>query len=248
MRGALPIASTARGARHVINSYPSEDACGSLRREGLGVVAVSDGVSDPRCPHAARGAQLAVLAGIATAIDMWGRAAEAHLFGPRVVANWRRLVQDSDLGGPDVSQVNFAATLSVAISDDRDIMVARIGDGDLICSTGPEGHLLRPLTRAEPGASPETLAHPDASDAFEVLHLCSTDLDIRSTLICTDGFTAPFAEPDWDHIVASNLERLRASVPLSALVTAADGWTQDSGRVGGDDASVGLLVRRPPRT
>ena len=221
-----------------------EDASGRLEQPDLIAVAVADGVSDSRCPHSADGAKLAV----ATALDLLqqtnGGTAEPRTFCTDLVEGWHKAIRlrADEIGGEFHPQM-FATTLIFAARTLGRFVIGKIGDGDVFATVGVPARIVRPYP-PDHCAGPITLDHPDAPDAMGLVQL-TDDSEIRFVLIATDGYSGPFASDDWQAEVAGDLLTIIESGQSSSIGTSLHSWIAESARFGGDDASLGLIVREP---
>jgi hypothetical protein len=145
--------------------------------------------------------------------------------------------------GPELA---YAATLLVAVATPDRLLLVHLGDGDLLV-VGPDGVVGRPLP-ADPASvagTTSTLSQPDAVEASRgtVLDLATDPVDLL--LMATDGYGNAFADPGWPARVGRDLhDQLRDDGPPQVRGRLG-GWVADAASVGGDDATLALLVRAP---
>lgn len=235
------------------------------------VVAVSDGVGSRDCFRSDRGAQLAVACACAVGAEL---VAVPEPSGPgtpgdevavalaaEVVARWTAAVR-ADLAGapfrpeelegtsPDWADAGpllaYAATLLVAVATPERLLLVQLGDGDVLV-VGPGGVVARPVPDdpSSVAGTTSTLSQPDAVEAFRgtVLDLAADPVDL--VLMATDGYGNAFADPGWPGRVGRDVhDQLRDDGPADVRGRLGS-WVADAASVGGDDATLALVVRAP---
>ena len=233
------------------------------------VVAVSDGVGSRDCFRSDRGAQLAVAAACAAGAELLAVPEHSGPGTPApevaaalmadVVARWTAAVsadlaaapfRGDELQGtsPDWADAGpalaYAATLLVAVATPERLLLVQLGDGDVLV-VGPGGVVGRPLPPdpTSVAGTTSTLAQPDAVAASRgtVLEPAADPVDL--VLLATDGYGNAFADPGWPGRVGRDVhEQVRDDGPGQVRVRLGS-WVSDAASVGGDDASLALLVR-----
>jgi len=138
----------------------------------------------------------------------------------------------------------YAATLLVAIATPDRLLLAQLGDGDLLV-VDAAGDVTCPLP-ADPSSvagTTSTLMQPDAASVSRarLLDMASEPVDL--VLLATDGYGNAFADPDWAGRVGRDVrEQVHTDGTASVRGRIGD-WVTDAATVGGDDASLALLVR-----
>ncbi len=268
-RWAVVTAST-RGAAHEHTGRPNQDATGwrSLD-DGLLVVAVADGHGHFRHFRAERGSQLAIQAALSCGEALTRRlgaassTAELEPFGrdrlvPALVDEWRRLVS-ADLeehpfeedeeriaaAGPDPPVIAYGSTLLVALASDRFVLVAQIGDGDVV-SVWRDGRVTTPVP-GDPsldGRYTTSLCQPGAASSFRIAAIDAEGGAVRAVLLATDGFgNAQSADP-WPPAVGEDLAGMLDEHGTRWVADRLPTWTARcaSAEGSGDDTTVALLV------
>lgn len=242
------------GASHVRRGRGREDAH-LAHTSSLSFVALSDGHGSARCTRASRGAQLAVDAsaavlGAAVDVPVMREAVEA------IVDGWRRRCMEDLLRMPLTDEEReivsndhaigslllYGATLLVAVVGDSRVAVCKLGDGDILRLVA--GGTIEVLAGAE-GVLTETdsLCLPDAVDRTM---LKSWDAgDTRLVLVATDGFGSAFESSAWHAEVVRDVMEHIDEHGLADLEHTLGRWCEGPAEVGGDDVSIGLLVRSP---
>jgi hypothetical protein len=264
------LVASARGSLHARTGAPLQDAAGwwpgprparpgADRPPGV-VVAVSDGVGSRDCFRSDRGSRMAVAAACAvgTGFLVAGATPGDELMAA-IVARWTASVRADltaypvraeELEGASTAwddadpALAYAATLLVAVATPHRLLLAQLGDGDLL-AVDAAGHVTSPLP-SDPSSvagTTSTLMQPDAAavSRTRLLDLANEPVDV--VLLATDGYGNAFADPDWAARVGSDV-RAQVHTDGTASVRGRIGdWVTDAATVGGDDASLALLVR-----
>ena len=265
------LVASARGSLHARSGVPLQDAAGwwpgprpgrpGVDRAPGVVVAVSDGVGSRDCFRSDRGARMAVAAACAVGTGFLAAATEAGVaeLMAGIVARWTASVRADvtaypvraeELAGTSVTwdeadpALAYAATLLVAIATPDRLLLAQLGDGDLLV-VDPDGDVSSPLPPdpSSVAGTTSTLMQPDAAavSRTRLLDLASEPVDL--VLLATDGYGNAFADPDWTGRVGRDVhEQVHTDGTPSVRGRIGD-WVTDAATVGGDDASLALLVR-----
>ena len=265
------LVASARGSLHARSGVPLQDAAGwwpgprpgrpGVDRAPGVVVAVSDGVGSRDCFRSDRGARMAVSAACAVGTGFLAAATEAGVaeLMAGIVARWTASVRADvtaypvraeELAGTSVTwdeadpALAYAATLLVAIATPDRLLLAQLGDGDLLV-VDPDGDVSSPLPPdpSSVAGTTSTLMQPDAAavSRTRLLDLASEPVDL--VLLATDGYGNAFADPDWTGRVGRDVhEQVHTDGTPSVRGRIGD-WVTDAATVGGDDASLALLVR-----
>jgi serine/threonine protein phosphatase PrpC len=254
------VSASRRGSAHK-DGVPNQDAVALRRVErpdgDVWVVAVADGHGGARYVRSELGARVAVDVAVEVVSDaLAGRADPVTVVRevvPRIVDQWRTRVTtdarqrpftDAELVRGAGGVTAYGATLLVAVVGEHGVVVAQVGDGDVLVRS--HGFATRPVPGDERLVANETtsLCLDTAVDDFRYAVVPdSAEPDL--VLLATDGYGNSFAEADWWHGLVDDLA---ASVARSGFDRVADelpGWLEESARVGGDDVSAVLLVREP---
>lgn len=267
------LVSSARGAAHGATGLPNQDASAWRVLEGLGpplaVAAIADGHGHPRHFRAERGALLAVeqaCAGVerlAAQLPV-GRSGGAlaafarETLVPSVVEAWRRAVA-ADLAAsaftPDEEAIRaqaadepviaYGATLLLTALSERWVLVAQIGDGDVVALLA-DGRVETPVP-ADPtldGHYTTSLCQAAAIDSFRIAVIDRSTSPLLALLLATDGFGNAQASDPWPPAVGADLismlrtdgvEWVRGQLPI---------WTERCASTAGsgDDTTVVLAV------
>jgi Protein phosphatase 2C len=263
------LTASALGAAHLVTGQPIQDAVAARRIDaGSLVVAVGDGHGNQRHFRSARGSQLAVDIGcdaaarFATGLVQESTAdqIEEHArvdLVPDIVSRWREAVL-SDLAvapfsGPeqavrapgDTELIAYGSTLLLALVWRHWIVLAQIGDGDVV-AIRPDGGALRPVPDdpALDGHQTTSLCGLRPEDDFRVRAIDMREVPLLGLLIATDGYGNAQAADPWADAVSADLAKMigkhepwwfAEQLPTWASVCAsADG--------SGDDTTVALLI------
>jgi hypothetical protein len=265
----LALTATDRGAMHQMHGLPNQDAIAvrQIQQRGL-VAAVADGHGHHRHFRSARGSELAVaIAGQAAAelaerLDDFEAAGQIEAdvlstFVPAITDRWRAAARDDLAEQPftiaeeearafaDDVLIAYGTTLLLAITWRNWLVLAQIGDGDIVCIR-PDGQALLPVP-GDPsldGRQTTSLCGPRAEHEFRAAVVNTAITPLLGVLLATDGYgNAQEAEP-WPDAVSSDLaeligegqpERLAEQVPLWASHCA-------SAEGSGDDTTIALLI------
>jgi hypothetical protein len=265
------LVASARGSLHTRSGVPLQDAAGwwpgpRPGRPGAApapgvVVAVSDGVGSRDCFRSDRGARMAVAAACAVGTGFLTAPTEDGGAGlmAGIVARWTASVRadltaypvrgeeltDTSVAWDDADPaLAYAATLLVAVATPDRLLLAQLGDGDLLV-VDAAGDVTCPLPPdpSSVAGTTATLMQPDAAavSRTRLLDLANEPVDL--VLLATDGYGNAFADPDWTGRVGRDVrDQLRADGTTSVRGRIGD-WVTDAATVGGDDASLALLVR-----
>ena len=256
--------ATRTGSQHEDEGRASQDAVADLGNGELVAVAVADGHGDGAYHRSGVGADLAArLAAeiLATRTDPAADAAvlSSHLAtvaGPELVTRWSSAVAEhatahpwwGESAAPDTATVrrSYGTTVVALVGTRHAVGLLQVGDGDAVVVRA-DGSALRPLPD-----DPDLAGHVTTSlgqrDPAAALRTAAVELnrgDVRLAWVATDGFSASQVDrAGWWLQVSTQLvqrvgergpDRVRAQLP---------GWLAEPAAVGGDDTSLGLLVRR----
>jgi hypothetical protein len=267
--GWLALTATQRGAAHELNGLPNQDAVAVLQIEGDGLVAaVADGHGHHRHFRSRRGSELAVaIAGqageeLAARLDNFEAAGQIEsdvlaTLVPAVTSRWRAAVSEDLAEEPftiaeeearafgDDPLIAYGTTLLLAITWRNWLVLAQIGDGDIVCVL-PDGRALLavPGDPSLDGRQTTSLCGPRADQEFRAAAVNTAITPLLGVLIATDGFgNAQLAEP-WPDAVAGELAELIGDGGPEALAEQVPLWASHcaSGDGSGDDTTVALLI------
>jgi Protein phosphatase 2C len=262
------VTATERGAAHRAAGIPNQDAAevAALGQGGL-VAAVADGHGHRRHFRSARGARLAVAIAGQAARDLAGRpgglpgragAAEdlRRFLVPAIVTRWRDEVHRDVAAEPftaaeetvrrgDDETIPYGTTLLVAIGAGESLLLAQIGDGDIVCIR-PDGTALLPVP-GDPlldGRHTTSLCSPGAADSFRVAALDLAGSPVLGALLATDGYGNAQVAQVWESVVSAELAGLITAGPPSGLAARLPGWAAECASVDGsaDDTTLALLL------
>lgn len=248
------------GSAHTRKDQPREDSFAA----GVGTVtyiAVSDGHGSDRCSRAALGSRFAVET-VAASLDRSARLPDdpAAWFAG-IVRDWRERCMQHLLAEPPTSAERdvlatidprmgapliYGATLLVLAASGDQVAVCKLGDGEVMARY-PDGRVERLLTEiVGPGSETESLCMPDAADRA-VTRVWSVPTPRMGSVpfvgvLASDGFGAAFVDPDWHDSVLDDITNHVVRNGLANMSATLDDWCREPAEVGGDDASLALLV------
>jgi len=258
------VTATERGAAHRAAGLPNQDAV-EVRPLGGGMVAaVADGHGHSRHFRSARGARLAVSIACQAAADLAARpggppaAPEElrRLLVPDIVTRWRDAVHHDVTAEPftgaeeavrrgDDATVPYGTTLLVAIGTGERLLLAQIGDGDIVCIR-PDGTALLAVP-GDPlldGRHTTSLCSPGAGDSFRVAAVDLAGTAVLGALLATDGYGNAQVAQVWESVVSAELAGPIASRPLSWMASQLQAQAGQCASVDGsaDDTTLALLL------
>ena len=258
------VTATERGAAHRAAGLPNQDAV-EVRLLGGGMVAaVADGHGHARHFRSARGAQLAVSIACQAGHDLADRPGglpEApedlrRLLVPGIVTQWRDAVcrdvatkpftgaEEAVRRGDDIT-IPYGTTLLVAIGMGERLLLAQIGDGDIVC-VGPDGTALL-VVPGDPlldGRHTTSLCSVGAGDSFRVAAVDLAGTAVLGTLLATDGYGNAQVAQAWESVVSADLARLITTRPVSGMASQLQEQAGQCASVDGsaDDTTLALLL------
>ena len=266
--GWQAVTATERGAAHRAAGLPNQDAVAvhPVPPGGL-VAAVADGHGHSRHFRSARGARLAVSIACQAAREFAarpgglpgpGEAAEElrRVLVPGIVTRWREAVhrdvaaepftaaEDTVRRADDVT-IPYGTTLLLAIGLGERLLLAQIGDGDIVCIR-PDGTALLAVP-GDPlldGRHTTSLCSPDAAGSFRVAAVDLAGTAVLGALLATDGYGNAQVAQVWESVVSADLARLISTEPRSWLAGQLPLWAARCASVDGsaDDTTLALLI------
>jgi hypothetical protein len=258
------VTATERGAAHRAAGLPNQDAV-EVRPLGGGMVAaVADGHGHARHFRSARGARLAVSIACQAAADLAARpgglpAAPGdlrRLLVPDIVTRWRDAVHRDVAAEPftgaeesvrrgDDATIPYGTTLLVAIGTGERLLLAQIGDGDIVCIR-PDGTALLAVP-GDPlldGRHTTSLCSHGAGDSFRVAAVDLGGTAVLAALLATDGYGNAQVAQVWESVVSAELAGPIATRPLSWMASQLQAQAGQCASVDGsaDDTTLALLL------
>ena len=259
--------ATERGAAHRAAGIPNQDAVATIPLANGGMVAaVADGHGHSRHFRSARGAQLAVSIACQAARDLatrpgWpgpGQEEEElrRALAPGIVARWRDAVLADVAAEPftgpenavrrgDDATIPYGTTLLLAIGQGQRLLLAQIGDGDIV-GIGPAGTALRPVP-GDPmldGRRTTSLCSPRAAGSFRVAAASLAGTPLLGVLLATDGYGNAQVAQAWEAVVSADLAALIPAHPVPWLAGRLPEWASRCASLdgSGDDTTLALLL------
>jgi hypothetical protein len=262
------VTATERGAAHRAAGLPNQDAVAVLRLEHGGMAAaVADGHGHRRHFRSGRGAQLAVSIAGQAARDFAARpgglpgpgeaAGELRsVLVPDIVGRWRDAVHRDVAADPftgteeaarhgDDETIPYGTTLLMAVGMGEGLLLAQIGDGEIVCIR-PDGTALLPVP-PDPlldGRHTTSLCSYGAGAFFRVAAVDLAATPVLGALLATDGYGNAQAAQVWQSVASAELAGLITSRPASWLAGHLPEWAARSASVDGsaDDTTLALLL------
>ncbi len=258
------VTATERGAAHRAAGLPNQDAV-EVRPFGGGMVAaVADGHGHSRHFRSARGARLAVSIACEAAGELAGRPDGLpadpeelrRLLVPEIVTQWRDAVHRDVAAEPftaaeeavrrgDDATIPYGSTLLVAIGTGERLLLAQIGDGDIVCIR-PDGTALLAVP-GDPlldGRHTTSLCSHGAGDSFRVAAVDLAGTAVLGALLATDGYGNAQVAQVWESVVSAELAGPIATRPLSWMASQLQAQAGQCASVDGsaDDTTLALLL------
>jgi hypothetical protein len=264
----LALAATERGAAHVATGLPNQDAVAAFPIDGGAVAAVADGHGHRRHFRSDRGSRLAVAVAGEAAQELAGRLdglaagqieAEAEgVLVPALAGRWRAAVaQDveddpltaaeaaSQAATGDSAVIAYGSTLLLAVAWRQWLVLAQIGDGDIVAIRAGGGALLPvPIDPSLDGRQTTSLCEPRAADEFRVAVVNTVRTPLSAVMLATDGYGNAQPARPWADPFSADLAGLLAAHDPEWLASQLPRWAQRSAaRDGsGDDTTIALLL------
>lgn len=268
------LASSARGAAHDASGLPNQDAHASVGVKGVPAVvaAVADGHGHFRHFRSGRGAELAVAVACRCAAEHCpplaalgsGPEREAYarsILVPAIVGSWRDAVAADQAESPltpdeeavralahDDAVIAYGATLLVAVLAEHWVLVAQIGDGDVVALLG-DGTVEVPVP-GDPtldGQYTTSLCQESAIGSFRLALIDQVSTPLLALMAATDGFGNAQASDPWPPAVGADIVSMLRSHGSAWVGDQLPAWVERcaSKEGSGDDTTVVLVVRRP---
>jgi hypothetical protein len=268
------LASSARGAAHDASGLPNQDAHASLAVEGVPavVVAVADGHGHFRHFRSGRGAELAVAVACRCAAEQGqplaalGSGAEREAYArstlvPAIVEAWLDAVAADWAESPftrdeeavrvvatDDPVIAYGATLLVAVLAEGWVLLAQIGDGDVVALRA-DGTVEVPVP-GDPtldGHYTTSLCQESAIGSFRLAAIDQVATPLLALLVATDGYGNAQASDPWPPAVGADIVSMLRAHGGAWVGDQLGAWVERcaSKEGSGDDTTVVLVVRRP---
>lgn len=261
-----------RGVAHIQTGLPNQDSVASVVSHGrsTAIAAISDGHGGARYVRSDIGSQLAVsiacrriehwLTGNATRgwSDQVGELVTefTQRVLPEIVNEWRQAVladvhdrpftnDEQGRSGVDLASdviIAYGATLLIAIATNDAVVLAQLGDGDIIvvrdsvveCPIADDPRLV--------GGATTSLCLDTALEDFRVVHLAACDT-VDLVVLSTDGYSNSFVSERWEHEVGPDLLAQVRNLGFAESERRLPEWLAASSKASGDDTTMALLHR-----
>src|SRR6516162_7925144 len=175
---------------------------------------------------------------------------------PGIVARWRDAVladvaaepftgqEDAVRRGDDVT-IPYGATLLLAVGLGERLLLAQIGDGDIL-GIGPDGTAVLPVP-GDPlldGRHTTSLCSPRAAGSFRVAAAGLAGTPLLGVLLATDGYGNAQVARAWEAAVSADLAGLISAHPASWLASKLPEWAARCASLdgSGDDTTLALML------
>ena len=250
-----------RGARHLADGLPCQDAVRVYQDDRLVILTVADGHGDPKHARSDEGARIAVEVAAAILRELGALLLaeqdtrnpleiqanlKRHLPG-RIGWEWNRRVRahaghgDQDGAWHEAVQL-YGCTLLAALFTDKLGVFVQLGDGDiLVVEDGGEARCIFPLHDDIYGSVTHSLCQPGAVDYSRVR--CERQAAPRLALLASDGVRDCLLEQPEAFLGVGTW--LLGRVERQGWAAAREGlpaWLADLTRLGnGDDVTIGAV-------
>ena len=266
------LTATRRGAQHDTLGLPNQDAVAWCEiGPRAAAVAVADGHGHHRHFRSARGSQMAVTeacqaileftAGISGLVDSDEAEQQIHeVLVPAITERWRQAVSDDLVISPitpeeeslraagDDAMIAYGTTLLVAAVWGDWLLMAQIGDGDILGIRSGAGALLPvPGDPLLDGRHTTSLCSPGAEGLFRAAAVNTADTELLAVMLATDGYGNAQATEEWEDAVSTDLAKLIGTHPPEWLASQLPVWAARCASADGsaDDTTIALLLAPP---
>ena len=176
---------------------------------------------------------------------------------PGITARWREAVREDLTAEPitpeeersrspgDDPVIAYGTTLLVAAVWGEWLLLAQIGDGDII-SIGPDGGVLLPVP-GDPlldGRHTTSLCSPGAELSFRAAALSTALTPLLGLMLATDGYANAQASDAWEDVASAGLAGLIGAHPPGWVASQLPVWVARCASLdgSGDDTTIALLL------
>ncbi|HEV2371438.1 MAG TPA: protein phosphatase 2C domain-containing protein [Streptosporangiaceae bacterium] len=263
------LTATQRGVAHDAVGLPNQDAVAVRWLGGQGVVvAVADGHGHWRHFRSDRGSRLAVAAAcdeiaqrtawLAGLTDVQQARDQVHeVLVPAILARWREAVRADVKADPltaeeevrqppgDDITIAYGTTLLVAVVWESRLVLAQVGDGDIIGIRVSGAPLLAvPADPLLDGRYTTSMCSPGAAQAFRAAAVDLSATPLLGVVLATDGYANAQAAEGWQAAVTACLAEVITEYPTPWLVEQLPQWASRCASAEGsaDDTTIALLL------
>jgi hypothetical protein len=176
---------------------------------------------------------------------------------PAITGRWREAVhgdleaepftpEEEQLRAPgDDETIAYGTTLLVAAVWGDWLLLAQIGDGDILGIRRGEGALLPvPGDPSLDGRHTTSLCSPGAEGLFRVVAVNTADTPLLAVMLATDGYGNAQATEAWEDAVNADLAGLIGTHPAGWLAGQLPAWAARCASADGsaDDTTIALLL------
>lgn len=251
--------ASVKGTDHVRRGLPNQDAWAHATVDGPQgrrlIVALADGHGSQASYRSAEGARLAVdvFLQVAGTGDWMVRGQDAERALAEVSAQWRQRVQGDweSRGGPGPAPwVAYGSTLLGLVALADGVLVAQLGDGDILELAEEGGEARRPLPPDERLMGNETTSLAAGPSAglwrWEWREARPEGPDLLY-LLATDGYGNSFRDDAGFRQVPADVREILRHEGLEVVTGQLDSWLREASSMGSGDDVTAAFVWRPGR-
>ena len=259
------IGATVRGASHLRNGLPNQDAWGKWSPVDGGwplAVALADGHGSAKSPRSDRGSRFACQVGIEAGREWLESAAARQLSAEelkyqledrvpkQIVARWRELV-DKDIANEPVlpepanPYVVYGSTLLLFLSDKNQIALLQLGDGEILVARGDDApqRVMRTDDRLIANET-TSLSSKEAWREFRAGLFTRAEMDWRLAILTTDGYPNSFGDDAGFLKAGSDIQTILKLDGVELLAAELEGWLRQASALGsGDDCTLVAILK-----
>lgn len=265
----LALTASQLGAAHRVAGLPNQDAVATYQaKPDVVVAAVADGHGHQRHFRSARGSRLAVAVACEAAQELAARLdgfetaeqIESEALGklvPAITGQWRAAVrhdltskpftgeEEAERGAGDDALIAYGSTLLLAVAGRKWLVLAQIGDGDIV-GIQPDGRPLLPVPGdlSLNGQQTTSLCASRAEQDFRIAVVNTAATAVLGVLLATDGYGNAQAADPWVDAVSADLADLIGDRSPEWLADQLPVWANRCASADGsaDDTTIALLI------
>lgn len=267
------IAHSERGASHIRNNLPNQDAVQpSVPPDGGApvVLAVADGHGSPKSFRSETGASFAVDSAVSVCCDFLESFRDApatviknsaeQQIPRRIIEKWNQQVDQHLSANPFSAAelalvpqgrypVAYGSTILLVAITDQFLLFFQLGDGEMLVVSDTTGEVTHPIPRDEALIANETtsLCMKNPRPEFRFRFQYAKDSPAGLILLSTDGYPNSFSSPDGFLKVGTDLLEILRTDGGDSVERDLPGWLREASAVGsGDDVTLGIVYRFEP--
>lgn len=260
-----------RGASHIRNDMPCQDALRIENAKKYHIIALSDGHGSSSCPYSDEGAKAAVDTAVSVFSSIFSKedplqtiSANKDIWLPKQIEqHWKNAVRDIHKlkerdEEPDFPYELYGATLLVLVVTDTFTCALQLGDGDILSIEPVSDSEIEDNDNNTQNLRISWVIPPDDNLGPETNSLCQDDcwkhmqtkiiaLDSENKgamfLLSTDGYANSFYNDDGFKKAGADFYNLLNEQGLTYIEDNLEGWLMESSAQGsGDDITMALVL------